>query len=429
MKRLAAVSIFVLLSMACSNKTEPFNETSTLIVETTAPTTETTTPVAETTIPQTLENPYQGYISGLYDDPAVWLCWPDVADACERDQTATAIYPDGTSEVISFEKTSESEVDCFYVYPSTSEDMTPNSDLIPALTEEISTAWVQVSRYSQVCDIYVPMYRQKTKAGISGAVEVPEDDLIGGPGTTGFEIAYEDVADSFKHYIANTSQERGFILIGHSQGTAMLTQLLKREIDQNPLLRTRLVSAHLLGGAHIGQRSSEFETISGCKDANEIGCIIAYNTFRIDAPPPSNSWFGRTWHDASWKDQDISWGNISWDEVVSNPSLCVNPGNLGSGKAELMPYFFPNEDMKEVFEIETSWVTYPGLLTGECINDGTFGYLSVEISADYEDPRASEISGDFDPQSGLHGLDMNIALGNLITIAETQAISYLASRP
>ena len=218
MKRVVAVSILVLLSMACSSKTELSNETSTLIVETTALVTETTISVAETTTPQTLENPYQGYISGLYNDPAVWLCWPDVDDACERDQTATAIYPDGTSEVISFEKTSESEVDCFYVYPSTSEDMTPNSDLIPALTEEISTAWVQVSRYSQVCDVYAPMYRQKTQTALSGAIEVPEDDLIGGPGTTGFEIAYEDVADAFKHYIANTSQERGFILIGHSQG-------------------------------------------------------------------------------------------------------------------------------------------------------------------------------------------------------------------
>ena len=85
--------------------------------------------------------------------------------------------------------------------------------------------------------------------------------------------------------------------------------------------------------------------------------------------------------------------------------------------------------MEQVFEITTTWVTYPGLLTGECINDGTFGYLSVEILADYEDPRASEIVGDFAPQSGLHWLDMNIALGNLITIAETQSISYLASRP
>ncbi len=422
MKKLVGLAIFVLLLMACSNKTEPFNEISTVSFE-------TTVPIVETVIPQILENPYQDYVSDLYSDPATWLCWPAVDDVCERDQTATAIYPDGTSEVVSFEKTSEAVVDCFYVYPTTSGDVTLNSDLIPATAEEISTAWFQVSRYSQVCDVYAPMYQQMTKANISRTIEVPEDDLIGGPGTTGFEIAYEDVADAFKYYISKASTERGFILIGHSQGAAMLTQLLKREIDQNPLLRARLVSAHLFGGAHIAQSDNEFETISGCKQANEIGCIIAYNAFRIDTPPPSNSWFGRTWHDASWKDQDISWENISWDGVVSNPSLCVNPGNFGSGKAELTPYFFVNEGVEEVFEIATTWVTYPGLLTGECINDGTFGYLSVEILADYEDPRANEISGDLDPQYGLHGVDMNIALGNLITAAETQSISYLASKP
>ncbi|MBT3769939.1 MAG: hypothetical protein HOF85_08765 [Acidiferrobacteraceae bacterium] len=89
--------------------------------------------------------PYAGYISDLYSDQEVWLCWPGkLEDVCGRDQTATAIYADGTLEVIPFEKALNPEVDCFYIYPTTSGDRTPNSDLIPDETQEINTVWAQV---------------------------------------------------------------------------------------------------------------------------------------------------------------------------------------------------------------------------------------------------------------------------------------------
>jgi pimeloyl-ACP methyl ester carboxylesterase len=374
---------------------------------------------------QTPDTRYQDYVSTVYSDSNVWLCFPNIDDVCESDQTTTAIYADGRTEIIVVGRTSDPPVDCFYIYPTVSQDMTPNSDLVPDEKDEIATVWAQVSRYSEVCRIYAPVYRQRPVPAISALVDVPEDDLVGGPGTTGFEIAYADVFDAFRHYISNANKGRGFILIGHSQGTAMLTELLRREIDQTPILRNRFISAHLLGGAHIAAGSNEFDTISGCKQVTEIGCIIAYNTFLDDVPPPPDSWFGRTWHHASWS--ITSWEDLSWKDVVSAPSLCVNPRSFTSGKAELTPYFPINEDVKKAFKVETPWVTYPGVIVGECINDGTFGYLSVEIRAGLGDLRAAHISEGFDPQSGLHGFDVNIALGDLIAAAETQSVSYSES--
>ena len=160
--------------------------------------------------------PYDGYVSDLYSDEEVWLCWPGkVEDVCARDQTATAIYADGTLETISFEKAVDPDVDCFYVYPTTSGDRTPNSDLIPDESQEIYTVWAQASRYSEVCNVYAPMYRQNTIPSLLGLITVPE-------GVNTYEIAYADVVDAFKHYIATENNGRGFILIGHSQGTSML---------------------------------------------------------------------------------------------------------------------------------------------------------------------------------------------------------------
>ena len=379
----------------------------------------------QSTTTQIPDTPYQGYVSAIYSDPEVWLCLPGIDDVCEGDQTTTAIYADGTTGIIVTGTSSDLPVDCFYIYPTASQDMTPNSDLIPDAENERATVWAQVSRYSEVCSVYAPVYRQRPVPAISGLIEVPEDDLIGGPGTTGFEIAYADVFDAFKHYVSNVNKGRGFILIGHSQGTAMLTELLKREIDQTPLLRDRFVSAHLLGGAHIAAGSTEFETISGCKQVTEIGCVIAYNTFRDDVPPPPESWFGRTWHHASWN--LVSWEDLSWEDAVSAPSLCVNPRSFTSGKAELSPYFPVNDNVKKTFKVATSWVTYPGLIVGECVNDGTFGYLSVEIRAGLGDLRAAHINGGLDPQSGLHGFDVNIALGDLVAAAKAQSVTYSES--
>ena len=89
-----------------------------------------------------------------------------------------------------------------------------------------------------------------------------------------------------------------------------------------------------------------------------------------------------------------------------------------------MPYFPVTEDTEKAFTITTPWVTYPGLVVGECVNDGTFGYLSIEILANPEDPRAVHVNNGFDPQSGLHGFDINIALGDLIAAARTQSANY-----
>ena len=156
-----------------------------------------------------------------------------------------------------------------YIYPTASLDMSANSDLVPGPEEELATAWAQVSRYNEVCDIYAPVYRQRTVPATSGLIEIPANDSVGGPGTTGFEVAYDDVLDAFRHFIANSGDLRGFVLVGHSQGTAMLTELIKREIDTSDLLRKRFISAHLLGGAHISAGADEFETISPCDQAHE----------------------------------------------------------------------------------------------------------------------------------------------------------------
>ncbi len=75
--------------------------------------------------------PYPGYVSEVYSDPASWLCRPDMDDVCDRELDATAVYASGRTRVERFRPAAAPRIDCFYVYPTISTDESGNSDLEP----------------------------------------------------------------------------------------------------------------------------------------------------------------------------------------------------------------------------------------------------------------------------------------------------------
>src|SRR5438067_4751351 len=93
-------------------------------------------------------------------DTQVWLCRPgQPGNPCLASLTTTAVGPDGTLTVQSNVPAASPKIDCFYVYPTVSQQPTPNANLTidPA---ERSVAIAQASRFSQVCRVFAPMYRQ-----------------------------------------------------------------------------------------------------------------------------------------------------------------------------------------------------------------------------------------------------------------------------
>ena len=84
--------------------------------------------------------------------------------------------------------------------------------------------------------------------------------------------------------------------------------------------------------------------------------------------------------------------------------------------------------------VETPFVSVPGLLTGECVSKDGFNYLAVHINADPNDPRTDDISGDVKvgPMTltdwGLHLIDVNLAMGDLVDLVGSQSQAYLAKK-
>lgn len=72
---------------------------------------------------------YGGHVPAQYAGTSNWICHPDLeADPC-RDLLTTVIEPDGSRPLDELQPAADPRFDCFYVYPTTSADPTPASDL------------------------------------------------------------------------------------------------------------------------------------------------------------------------------------------------------------------------------------------------------------------------------------------------------------
>lgn len=358
--------------------------------------------------------------SNDYNDGKAWLCRPGRQDACAVDLNTTVVSANGKLTAEKWSPKSDAPIDCFYVYPTVSNDPTPNSDMI-AGQEETGVIRAQFARFGSVCRVYAPLYRQVTLTALRAGI-------AGKPMAIDRALGYKDVVDAWNNYLERDNKGRGVVLIGHSQGSGVLTQLIRNEIDGKPV-QSRIVSALLLGtnlpvpkGKDVG---GAFQHMPLCHSTNQTGCVIAYASFRSTVPPPANSRFGR----------------VQGDNMVA---ACSNPASLGGGSGELHSYLSsggsslgssaePLPWVKPAQPISTPFVSVPGLLTAACVSNEKGSYLEVTVHGNPTDPRTDDIVGDVQVNGqvladwGLHLIDVNLAMGNLIDIVREQSKAYLTS--
>ena len=352
-----------------------------------------------------------------YKVNASWLCRPGHEEPCAQDQTATRVESDGKLTVEPFKADTNAPIDCFYVYPTVSYQRTPNADMTLGPEERV-VANLQVARFASRCRIFAPLYRQATLYSLAAAG-------MGKDVHPDFPLAYSDVRAAWLDYLARDNHGRGVVLIGHSQGSSMLLQLLKDEFDGKPSQKL-LVSALLMGvnlpvppGKDVG---GVLKSIPLCRSTAQTGCVVAYSSFRASSPPPENAHFGRA--------------------AAGSVDACVNPAAPAGGTAVLHSYFPTDykdplgttglmpEWVKGGAKITTPFVTTPGLLKGECISDEHGSYLAITVVSRPSDARAQEIGGDVkvggvvQKDWGLHLIDVNLTMGDLVALVGQQSVAY-----
>jgi hypothetical protein len=343
----------------------------------------------------------------------VWLCRPGERDnPCLSDLTTTVVQPDGGTKTERLTPAAHPAVDCFYVYPTISAQRAVNANLSIGFRER-EVAFAQVARFSQVCRVFAPVYRQITLGALDHPARITRRDAL---------IAYQSVAAAFETYLAHYNDGRGIVFIGHSQGAAILTRLLQRRVDGRPALRRRLVSALLLGGnvtvAAGRSTGGDFTHIPACTSSRQAGCVVAYSSFV--GTPPTNSEFGRTTSDAGV-------GLLAPRERAPRLRImCVNPAAPGGGVGRLepaLPSLLLNFlALKGVPSVSTPWAALSGRFTARCESSGNATWLQIRATAG----RPSVLSRLRDPTLGLHVLDVTIALDNLVRLVREQARAYVA---
>jgi hypothetical protein len=342
-----------------------------------------------------------------YSKDSSWLCLPGRADACSSSLPTTTLGPNGYGSVDRSEIAKDPPVDCFYVYPTVSNDGGLNSDLVAGREEKL-VAETQFARFASVCRPFSPMYRQMTLAAVAAYSAGANIDAAAA-------LAYGDVLAAWRNYIRTRNSGRPFILIGHSQGSLMLEQLIAREIETDPAIASRMKLAILPGfnvlvpqGKRLG---GTFKKTPLCSRPDETGCVISWTSFRDKNSPPDGAMFG----------------------YADQPGMtvgCVNPALPGSRDwVKLDSYWFTRSTLpvpggpiqwSTEGQPATPYVRTEGLVSAKCINDGPRGFLSIRTNHSTGEKWTDRIGGEvsvlgmFLPGWGMHLADVAEAQGDLV---------------
>jgi hypothetical protein len=342
-----------------------------------------------------------------YGKPASWLCLPGRTDVCSTPIPTTALNPNGYGSTGRSMVAKDADVDCFVVYPTVSRDGGMNSDLNPGDGEEKAAVTSQFARFASSCKIFAPVYRQMTLGAVAAAA-------AGADVTSPAMLAYADVRAAWKEYLGKHNKGRPYVLLGHSQGSLMLQQLIAHEIEGKPEAR-RMKLAIIPGfnllvpqGKLVGGTLKQTPV---CSRPGQTGCVLTWVSFREKNAPPAGAIFG----------------------VADKPGMtiaCTNPARPGAtGWVELDSYWnarlglpVPGGPIQWSSEgaPPSPFLRTEGLASAKCIQDGPRGYLSIRTNADPADKRTDRIGGEvavlgmFIPGWGMHLADMSAPMGDLI---------------
>ncbi len=351
--------------------------------------------------------------AGAQPGSTVWLCHPaDASDPCDLPSDTTDLRTGAVTAAIPAAE-NDKPVDCFYVYPTVSNQVALHAD--PVASPEVeSIARYQAARFASTCRVFAPVYRQVPLSTIGAGLTVA-------PAL--FDTGYQDVVRAFDEYLAHDNDGRGIVFVSHSQGTMMLRKLLRDRVDSDPDLRGRLVGAFLIGGnvttAAGATTGGDFANIPLCTQRDQFGCVTAYSTDMTGLP----SLFGNS-------DIDLLSATVGLPHGPAYRVACTDPAILSGDDAPVgvtvpsAPYSFGIISLLMGYttlpgSLPTSastWTTSRGRGVGECVFAGGATMYRIRM---VEPEPINEL-----PLFGTHLLDINFGYDRLVRIAHQQATAW-----
>jgi Protein of unknown function (DUF3089) len=296
------------------------------------------------------------------------------------------------------------KADCFYVYPTVSDQQRPQATQV---VDDVlrSIALYQAARFSRDCRVFAPVYRQVTIQGLLQPETVTRQMR---------RQAYADVVEAWRTYLRRFNHGRGVVFVSHSQGTFVLRELIREEVDPKRTARRRLISGILLGGNVTVRKGADsggdFKHLRACRSRRQLGCIVAFSAF--NAPVPQNALFGRA-------------------TEPNRQVLCTNPAALGGGPGRVTGIYPSKPFAQSVIgaaanlavqglpKPKTPWAAFPDAFTARCSTADGASVLQLKARNTF-----FQLSPTPDATWGVHLADANIALGDLSNLVRHQISLY-----
>ena len=168
-------------------------------------------------------------------------------------------------------------VDTIYLYPTAFMDQSEGAKIIcdiddpsmRALAQEHYQA--QATVYDESTNVFAPYYRQVNLAAVQDMPTEERDEMSAG-------IPQTDVFAALDHYFEEDNEGRPFILAGHSQGSQMLTNVLKKYMSEHPEYLERMIAAYVIGYSVTNDYLLENPHLKFAEGETDTGVIVSWNT-------------------------------------------------------------------------------------------------------------------------------------------------------
>ncbi len=188
------------------------------------------------------------------------------------------------------------KADLFYLYPTA----WSNSDSLPVICSINDSSMLvqapeayarQATAFDTIANIYAPFYRQNNSSAVN------RWNIIA-------DIPTSDATAAFDYYIKHFNKGRPFVLMGHSQGATVLTNLLSGYLKNNPQVYARMIAAYVIGSPITPAFLQENPHLKFATGSNDLGVIISWNTEGPDVTgvnPVLYGMVGRVINPINWK--------------------------------------------------------------------------------------------------------------------------------
>ena len=170
---------------------------------------------------------------------------------------------------------SDKPADIFYVYPTVSTISyadNGNSWFADITQAEVREEANGNQRFNKMLyddyNFYAPYYRQMIFDSYSQPDSVLQRNAV---------IAAQDVKDAFQYYMAHGNGGRPYFLVGHSQGSQVLIEMLKSGMTDEQ--RKLMVAAYCIGYKVTAEDLAQYPTqLCPAVDSTETGKLVIFNS-------------------------------------------------------------------------------------------------------------------------------------------------------